>query len=133
MKKEADFSIVFRHWIKANPQYSCALEMKQTSGDSIPFSCVEQHQLDYGMAIRSKKGTLIRVQGGNGEPDYIYLRNTPSYIVIKYPGEFHIISVDTFILEKERSKRKSLTSKRAREISIKSVKLTSRTLRPTLE
>lgn len=121
--READFSIVFRHWLRANPQYSCAYEMKQTSKPSISFSCVEEHQLTYLQAIHSDKGALIRVQGVNGEPDYIYLRNAPAYVVIKFVGEFHIIGIDTFILEKGRSKRKSLTNARARELSTVSVKL----------
>lgn len=122
-KREADFGILFRHWIKAHPQFSSAYELKQTSNTSIPFSCVEENQLIYLSAIRSNKGVFIRVQGTNGEPDYIYLRNAPAYVVIKYPKSFHLIGIDTFLLEKARSKRKSLTEERAKEISVKSVKL----------
>lgn len=122
-KREADFGILFRHWLRANPMFSAAFELKQTTKDCIPFSSVEEHQLLYLAAIRSNKGTLIRVQGTGGEPDYIYLRNSPAYVVFKYPKSFHIIGIEAFILEKGRSKRKSLTEARAKEISIKSVKL----------
>lgn len=127
IKREADFSIVFRHWLRANPQYSCALEMKQTSKPSIAFSAVEENQLIYLQAIHSDKGALIRVQGTNGEPDYVYLRNAPTYVVIKFPGEFHMIGIETFLLERKRSSRKSLTNMRAREISTVSVKLKTKT------
>lgn len=119
---ESKFGVLFRHWLKANPRFSCAFELKQTSGTSIPFSCLEEHQALYLQAIKSNKGTLIRVQGTNGEPDYIYLRNCPASIVIKYPTEFSIIDIDTFLLEKGRSKRKSLTLSRAKELSTVTVK-----------
>ena len=120
---ESDDSVLFRHWIKANPQFSCSLEMKTTHTDSIAFKEVKQEQLDWGEAISGPKGALIRVVGTSGEPDYIWCRNMPAYIVIRYPKSFELISVGTFILEKERSKRKSLTFERAKEISTKSIKL----------
>ena len=77
------------------------------------------------MAIKSKKGTLIRVQGTAGEPDYVYLRNAPAYVVIYFAKSktFHLIDVEAFLSEKTRSKRKSLTSVRASEISVVSVRL----------
>lgn len=122
-KNEADFSIRFRHWLKANPTITGAYEMKQTSKDSIPFNALEEHQADYLQAIKSRKGVLIRVQGTNGEPDYIYLRNEPAWIVVKFPAEFCVISIDAWIMEAKRSKRKSLTSERASSISTITVKL----------
>jgi hypothetical protein len=123
---ESKFSILFRHWIKANPQISGTYEMKDSKGkDYINFSEVTEDQINYGLAINSNKGTFIRVQAINGgEPDYVYFRNSPAYIVINYPKTFSIISIGTFILEKERSKRKSLTEQRASEISVKTVKKT---------
>lgn len=120
--QESKFALLFRHWLRANPRFSCAFELKQTTGGSIPFSALEEHQADYLLAIKSDKGTLIRIQGTNGEPDYIYLRKFPANVVIKFPLEFHLIDIETFLLEKKRSKRKSLTNARAREISLISVK-----------
>lgn len=122
-KREADFGITFRHWVRANPHFSAAYELKQTSKSCIPFSCLEDHQAAYLEAIHSSKGVLIRVQGTNGEPDYIYLRNEPAYVVIKFPTAFHIISITTWLMEKARSSRKSLTAGRAKEISVTSVNL----------
>ncbi len=119
--KEADFGVELRDWIMKNPRYACSIETKQTTKPSISFNSVEQKQLNFGMAIKSNKGVLIRVQGINGEPDYVYLRNNPAYITIKYPKGFVLIDVETFIQEKERSKRKSLTWDRAKDIAIKVV------------
>lgn len=123
-KRESKSAIVLRHWLKANPQYSCSIEVKNTPTDSISFSSVEQRQLDWALAIRSDKGVLIRVQGQSGEPDYIYLRLTPSWVVIHYQKKgFVFISPDRFILERDTSKRKSLTWSRACEIATQSVKM----------
>lgn len=122
MKREADFGIRFRHWLRANPTFSTAFELKQTIGPSIAFSALEDHQAVYLQAIKSDKGVLVRVQGTVGEPDYIYLRNTPASVVIKFPREFSIIDIDTFLFEKKKSSRKSLTMLRAREISTVTVK-----------
>lgn len=120
---ESKSSILFRHWLRANPQYTCSHEMKDSGGkDSLPFSAVSQAQLDYGMAIKGNRGVWLRVQAvQEGMPDYVYLRRTPAYIVIKYPKSFQIIDVETFIYEKEKSKKKSLTKSRAEEISVKSI------------
>lgn len=123
--READFSITFRHWLRANPmKTTCWFEMKQTTIDSIPFSCIEDHQAIYGEAIQeSPKGVLVRVLGTNGEPDYVYTYRDPVYVVIKYPDCFSIISIMTFLTEMRASKRKSLTSARAREIAYETVDL----------
>ena len=123
--KEAKSSIIFRHWLRENPQYTCSIEMKDTRGKSyLSFREITEAQLNYGLAIMSDKGVLIRVQAiSEGMPDYIYLRSTPAWIVIKYPRSFEIISVTVFILEKNKSKSKSLTYVRAKEISTTSVAL----------
>lgn len=124
-KREADFGVLFRHWIRANPlKTTCHFELKQTQGDSIPFSCLEEQQIAYGEAVMtSPKGVLTRVQGTNGESDYIYSYRDPVYIVIKYPGMFCIIQLATLLDEKETSTRKSLTSLRARQIAWEVVEL----------
>jgi hypothetical protein len=122
-KREADFGIRLRAWLKTHPRHSCAMEIKQTTNDYIAFSALEPHQAEYLKAIKSDTGTLIRVIGGNGEPDYIYTRNMPANVVIKYPAEFSIIDIDTFLMESASSKRRSLTRLRARELSTVTVML----------
>ena len=103
---------------------TAAFELKDTRGaNSLPFSSVEDHQINYGDAIESDTGVFIRVQGTNGEPDYIYLRGEPSYIVIRYPDYFCIITLDAFKAEKKTSTRKSLTGERAVQIAVRTVSL----------
>lgn len=125
IKHETKASELFRHWLKANPYFTSSFEMKDTRGkNSLPFSDVPQEQIDWGMAIKSPKGVLIRTQSvSNGMPDYIYLRGEPAWIVVKYPTAIEIIDVETFAMERDRSKAKSLTHERARAISVKSIKL----------
>lgn len=113
--KEADFGVTFRKWLKTNSMPASAFELKHTRGkDSFPFNELKDEQIAY--ALQAKTGVLVRVIGSNGEPDYIYLKDTPAYVVIKYPDFFCFIDIDTFLKEKETSLRKSLTSSRARDI-----------------
>lgn len=116
--REASFSLKFRQWIMENPQVSCTFEMKDTRGkDYLSFGEVTDQQKVYGLAVRSDRGVLIRVQGLNGEPDYSYHRKDPAFIVIKYPSFFCLIDIEAFVNERDTSKRKSLTSAKARAIA----------------
>ena len=99
----------------ATPQRTCAFEMKDTRGKpSFYLKEWKDAQRNFAEAIRyGKKGVLIRTEGVEGLPDYVYLRNEPSYVVIKYPKGFVIIDGATLALEKS----SSLTYGRAKEIS----------------
>lgn len=126
--RESSFGVLFRHWILANPpKLSGTYEIKQTTTNSIPFSCLEDHQADFSLAIKwSKKGVLIRNESGTvGAPDYSYYNNAPAYIVIyfKEAHGFVIIDIETFLEEKKRSQRKSLTWDRSQAIAYQTVKL----------
>lgn len=123
-KREANFGLTFRAWWVKNPLRG-EIELKDTRGkDSIAFSEFSQDQEIVGLAAIGKKGILVRRESGTiGGADYSGLLESPYWIVIKYPREFHVISLTTFLLEKKRSKRKSLVNSRAREISVVSVKI----------
>lgn len=124
-KSEADFSILLRHYLKAHPlPVSCPLEVKDTRGkDSFSYAELKEEQINNALASKSDKGNLIRISMGTvGAPDYAWYRNSPAYIVIKYPSGFVFIDIETFILERDTSRRKSLTWERAQEISIRTVK-----------
>lgn len=117
---ESKSAILFRHWLRANPWWSTsAIETKDTRGkDSFSFSEVSQAQIDYGLAIKGDKGVLLRVVAvSEGMPDYIWLRNAPAWIVIKYPGSIEIVDVEAFVKEKGSSARRSLTLERAKAIA----------------
>lgn len=123
-RREAAFGLQLRKWIDENPQITCVFEIKRTPTNSIPFSCLEDKQISHLYCVKhDPKGVLIRVDGTKGEPDYAYYKNEPAWVVIRYPRSFHVIDIDCFLLERKRSKRKSLTSARAREISTYSVNL----------
>lgn len=125
IKKEAKFiSSVFHPWLRAHPMHSAPFEFKQTKEFRIPFSSVSEHQLNALMACKSNKGFFYKVSDesqGYKPFDGFYFRNSPAYIVIKFPHRFDVIDVETFIMEKNASDSKSLTSKRSLEISIFSV------------
>lgn len=122
--KESDFGTkVFKPWIEKNIKslFTCTFELKDSYGeDSIPFSVVDDGQLDASLCVKySKKGYLIRNQSGTiHAPDYSLFKEQPAFIVINY-GRYGwvIIDIDTFILEKKTSKRKSLTWTRACDIA----------------
>lgn len=90
---------------------------------SLRFDEVKEEQIDWANAITNGDGVLMRQVGGNGEPDYTYHYKEPTFIVIKFPKDMEFISIDQWLAERERSKRKSLTLQRARQISTISVKL----------
>lgn len=106
---------------------SSAFELKQTLTNSIPFSAVQEHQIDALLASKSHTGFLYKIADdsrGTKPFDMVYFRNSNAYIVIKFPDCFTIIDVGDFLKERDYlSKRKSLTSDRAKAISFKTVSL----------
>jgi len=123
-KKEAEASLVFRHWIEENKFWTATFEMKYAhTNNSLPFSDVKPEQIAYALAIRSDRGVLMRTDGVRGMPDYVYIRNEPSYIVIKFRKCFAIIDPLTWQLASKRSKRRSLTEGRAKELSNLTIEL----------
>ena len=110
--QEADSSLILRHYLIANPYHTASMEMKDSRGkDYLAFSEVKQAQIDFGMAIKySEKGVLIRVIATvEGVPDYIYLYKEPANLTIKWKDELHFVDIETFAMERDRSKRKSLS------------------------
>lgn len=126
MKREAKFTLRFRSWIKANPMHNAAFELKQTTTESLSFSAVKEHQINALLAVKRKTGFLYKISDESREIkpfDMFYFRNSYAWIVIKYPKFFVIVDVDHFVLEKDRSKRKSLTSARAKDIAWATVRM----------
>jgi len=126
MRQEADFSLTLRHYLKAHPlPISCPLEVKDTRGkEYFNYAELKEEQINNALASKSDKGNLIRVSVGTiGAPDYCFYRNSPAYIVVSFPRGFAFFDIETLILERDSSKRKSLTWERAQEISIRTIKL----------
>ncbi len=129
MKREANFGELFRHWHKANKKrmpMQFNFELKQTTGPSIRFDAVQEHQNDFLEAGESMEGFMYKIPDdsrGIKPFDGFYSSCTPGYIIIRFPKHFEIISRVTFLWEKEHSRRKSLSAERAKEISVISVPL----------
>lgn len=124
MKREAAFNTVFNQWLKNVHKQTGVYELKVAKGNSIPFDAVVEHQIQSLEA--SNHGLLVwKIPdcGYQNPFDCFSMYKVPAWVVIKFANSFEMITIDTFVLEKSRSKRKSLTSERAREISTISVKL----------
>lgn len=125
--QESKAGLLFRHWCRANSKrlFSGSYEMKDSRGkDSIAFSEIKPEQIEHALANKGNRGNLTRIMGGTtGAADYHFLRNALACVVIKYPKSMEIIDVETLELERARHKRKSLTSERAKAISLISIKL----------
>lgn len=98
MQKEADFSLVFKSWFRANKKKfdSCVFEIKHTRG-AATFNVKEwkEEQRDHALACKSDEGNLMRFSSGTaGMPDYGFYRNAYAYVVIKYPKAFYVIDAD---------------------------------------
>lgn len=119
IKRESKFAIKFRHWLKAKKiDFSCTFETKDCSNkSSFAYSELGESQENWALAISEGLGVLMRQQGGNGEPDYIYNYRDPAYIVINFKEGFEVITIQNFIAERNKSQRKSLTHERAKLIS----------------
>lgn len=118
-QKEATFGIKLKAFYTKSKPPTASLEIKQTTTDSLPFSAITTAQLDYALAIRSDKGVWLRVYPFvEGMPDYMWLKGVQSWIVIHYAKRGTVwISPDRFILEKKKSKRRSLTWSKAKDIA----------------
>jgi len=123
MPREKDFQSHFSKWLQYEfPTKSAAFELKLCKGKSMPFSAVQDHQLAALKAVKSK-GIIYKIPdtGFQNPFDCFKLKSNYSFVVIMYykrgQKEFFMIDIDAFISEKMTSKRKSLTEKRAKEIS----------------
>lgn len=116
-KHEVKFGELLRHWLKRYPQETCSIETKQTRTNTFTLSEIKSAQLDWGHAISGDKGVLIRTQAvATGMPDFVYMRNEPAFVAIRFPSCFVLISIQRIQAEVDQHV-KSITSERAREIS----------------
>jgi hypothetical protein len=110
--------------LKTNCRESCAIEAK-IGVASIPFNALQEHQEN--ALIRVHRSTLVHkisdVGFGIKPFDVVVLRRAGAYVAAMYykPREYkvaYLISIVDWIMERTRSKRKSLTIKKAKEIGV---------------
>ncbi len=127
IKQEAKFQTLFSHWLRSvylpkQKFFAGAFELKHHRGRGyLPFREVQEHQINALQAVLSdSKGFYHKLPDdtiGFKPYDCFALKNCPSYIVIMYKEFFVLIDINTFILEKKRSKSKSLSANRSKEIA----------------
>ena len=120
---EADRTTLFLKFAKARLNESFAFEAKICKTPSLAFDAVQDHQVRNLLQV--KHGIFnykISDVGYDQKPfDGFQLHRIPAWIVIFWyskPGDkrMTIIDIDSFIQEREKSDRKSLTFVRACEI-----------------
>lgn len=119
-KREAHWTTtIFRKWCEKNCKNPATVfEVKYAIGNSLPFSAVKSGQIAKMLTIRHD--TFVWKNPDTGEetpPDIFVFHQAPTYIVIKYPKMVAIIPIDVFVMESKRSKRRSLTWERGKELS----------------
>lgn len=117
-KREQKFTTIFKRWLETHPMQSSVFELKQTTGYSIPFAAVKEHQIN-ALAQASNSYLIYKIPDDSRGPkpcDIAYFNTAGAYIVVKFPEWFVGISIGIFHKEMVNSKRRSLTQKRALEI-----------------
>lgn len=118
--KEKDLQTLFNKWCKKYATESAAYELKLARGNSLPFSSVQEHQVNALLVVST--GTLVHkiADCGYQNPfDSFVLSGAKAYVVIAFNGDikkFVLIDIQTFIQEARSSHRKSLTMERAFEL-----------------
>jgi len=120
MKREASITPTIKKFLKQNKIY-CNWEAKQTTTDSIPFSAVEDHQINSLIAGQeegidwkySDSDPRVKMFDGSNNPPL------PGYVIIKYPKGITLITVNNFIHARIAHRKKSLSYERACEIADK--------------
>jgi penicillin-binding protein-related factor A (putative recombinase) len=118
MKREANFQTQWNHWGKNVYKKNLFFELKQTRTDSLPFSDVKPHQIEGLLNVRHGVVAYKMVDCGyQNFCDGFFAVEQPAVIGIKYPKGVAIIPIDIFVMESKRSKRRSLTWERAKNLS----------------
>lgn len=117
-KREANWTtIVFRKWLESKGMTG-VFEIKYSTGESLPFDAVKEHQVWNLLKVRHQTFVYKIPDLGEKAPfDMFSMKEMPAYVVIKYPKFFCLITIDAWCNESKISKRRSLTSSRAKDIA----------------
>lgn len=131
--RESNIQTIFGQYIRnKKPLVSAVFELKLSKGTSIPFNVLKDHQIESLLAAR-KEGFYYKLPDppifenmatrfNIKRPfDCMFLTGIEAFVVIMFykvrqPKKFIFIPIRTFLDEKEKSDRKSLTESRAKEI-----------------
>ena len=121
--QEKNFQREFNKWCLYNLEDTSVFELKITKGKSLPFFSVKKHQVNALLAARRDKIIYkIPDDAYDQKPfDSFLIAHSFAYIVILFykPYKtkiFYMIGIENWIKEVEKSKRKSITQDRSREL-----------------
>lgn len=124
IKHEAAFQTQFGKWVKYNWQKSALFELKHSKTETLPFAAVKAHQIQNLLNAKHRK-VFWKISDFSPEQkpaDCFLIARAQGYLVISFTGKedkndtFIMIDIDNFVKEMGKSRRKSLTRARAREI-----------------
>ena len=114
--KEKDFQTLFTKWLKDRWQGTGAFELKICKKKSLPFSTVQEHQIN---ALKQVKDSIFAYKISDFSPglkpfDCFSFAMEGAFLVVMFyvprqPKGFYLIDIDDFIKLKETTKRKSFT------------------------
>lgn len=121
IKREAKLQEKFGRWLKAVYLAKYAggqFELKQTTGDSLPFNAVKDLQEQSLYNTKHGKFYFKYPDDSRGSKpcDCVALSGMDAYVVVGYPQGVVMIDIDVWLKEKKVSTRRSLTFLRARAI-----------------
>lgn len=121
-KSEQAFTVKFNNWLKTSYKGTACFEIKDTRGrEYLPFSEVKEHQIR-ALQVARHNTLVYKISDsamGYKPFDVFCMTQMPAYIVIHYPNGFVLITIDIFVIESKKSKRRSLTWERAQSIAWK--------------
>ena len=119
-RAEADFgTYTFLPWLLKVHRQDGIYELKVAGKNNrLPFSAVVTHQIQTLELVRHGVFVYKPPDMGQRNPgDYICMVRKPAWIVVKYDSHFVMITIDNFNAERFKSKSKSLSFERAKEIA----------------
>lgn len=116
---EKDFQTEFSKWLKYNFKNTAVFELKLARTKSLPFSAVEEHQIN--ALYNAKHAHIVHKLPDTGYQnpfDCFFLKGVEAYVVVMFTKQkkFFMIDIDDFLKEKSFSERKSITEERAQKI-----------------
>jgi len=103
IQKESKAQITFSQYLRKS-QMRGFFELKVAKGKTLPFSAIEEHQLE-GLQATQREGLVWKLSDEDRRKkpcDSLSIPPLPSYIVIKFSDDFYIISITDIVNLKER-------------------------------
>ena len=123
MKKEAKWNTVLNQYFREKKFY-CFFELKATDRETFPFSQIRKVQ-DEGLPALEKSGLVWKLSDEESRPkpcDGFSIPPLPSYLIIKFPGEFCLIRIEKIVSLKDKGVI-SISRSTAENLSEKIIKI----------